>query len=70
MKINHIIQILEEWAPTIMQKTLIMGLLVGDKSRSCTAALITHDVSVAVVEEAISNNCNLIVAFIPLYLRD
>ena len=70
MKINHIIQILEEWAPTTYAEDFDnVGLLVGDKSRSCTAALITHDVSVAVVEEAISNNCNLIICFHPIIFK-
>ena len=70
MKINNIIQILEEWAPTSYAEDFDnVGLLVGDKSRSCTAALITHDVSVAVVEEAIANNCNLIICFHPIIFK-
>ena len=70
MKINQIIQILEEWAPTTYAEDFDnVGLLVGDKNRSCTAALITHDVTVAVVEEAIANNCNLIVCFHPIIFK-
>ena len=37
-----------------------VGLLVGDKQRTCTASLITHDVTIAVVEEAMAKNCNVI----------
>jgi dinuclear metal center YbgI/SA1388 family protein len=70
MKINQIIQILEEWAPTSYAEDFDnVGLLVGDKNRACTAALITHDVSVAVVEEAITNNCNLIICFHPIIFK-
>ena len=70
MKINQIIQILEEWAPTTYAEDFDnVGLLVGDKNRSCTAALITHDVTVVVVEEAIANNCNLIVCFHPIIFK-
>ena len=70
MKINQIVQILEEWAPTSYAEDFDnVGLLVGNKNRSCTAALITHDVSVAVVEEAITNNCNLIICFHPIIFK-
>lgn len=70
MKINQIVQILEEWAPTSYAEDFDnVGLLVGNKNRSCTAALITHDVSVAVVEEAIANNCNLIICFHPIIFK-
>ena len=70
MKINQITQILEEWAPLSYAEDFDnVGLLVGDKNRSCTAPLITHDVTVAVVEEAIANNCNLIICFHPIIFK-
>jgi len=70
MKINQIIQTLEEWVPTSYAEDFDnVGLLVGDKNRSCTAALITHDVSVAVVEEAVARNCNLIICFHPIIFK-
>ena len=70
MKINQIIQTLEDWAPTTYAEDFDnVGLLVGDKNRTCTAALITHDVSLAVVEEAIIANCNLIICFHPIIFK-
>lgn len=71
MKINQIIKILEDWAPlSYAEEFDNVGLLVGDKSRTYTAALITHDVSLAVVEEAIKTNCNLIICFHPILFKD
>ncbi|MGB1449702.1 MAG: Nif3-like dinuclear metal center hexameric protein [Flavobacteriaceae bacterium] len=70
MKINQIIQTLENWAPlTYAEDFDNVGLLVGDKNRDCTAALITHDVSVDVVEEAIEKKCNLIICFHPIVFK-
>ncbi len=70
MKIDHIIQTIEEWTPLSYAEDFDnVGLLVGDKNRSCSGALITHDVSVAVVEEAITSNCNLIICFHPIIFK-
>ena len=70
MKINQIIQTLEEWAPLSYAEDFDnVGLLVGNKNRECTAALITHDVSVDVVEEAIGAKCNLIICFHPIIFK-
>ena len=70
MKIDHIIQTIEEWTPLSYAEDFDnVGLLVGDKNRSCSGALITHDVSVAVVEEAIASNYNLIICFHPIIFK-
>lgn len=70
MKIEHIIQTLEEWTPLSYAEDFDnVGLLVGDKNRICSGALITHDVTVAVVEEAIASNCNLIICFHPIIFK-
>lgn len=65
--INDIISLLEEWAPTATAEDFDnVGLLVGDKNRICTGALIAHDTLVEVVEEAIEKKCNLIISFHPI----
>ena len=65
--IYEIISHLEEWAPTATAEDFDnVGLLVGDKSRICTGALIAHDTLVEVVEEAIEKKCNLIISFHPI----
>ena len=43
-----------------------VGLLVGDKNEKVTGILVTLDTLEAVVDEAIENNCNLIVSFHPI----
>src|SRR5690606_25912950 len=42
------------------------GLLVGDKNAEVSGILVTLDTLEAVVDEAIENNCNLIVSFHPI----
>jgi len=43
-----------------------VGLLVGDKNETVSGILVTLDTLEAVVDEAIENNCNLIVSFHPI----
>lgn len=43
-----------------------VGLLVGDKNQEVSGILVTLDTLEAVVDEAIENNCNLIVSFHPI----
>ena len=43
-----------------------VGLLVGDKNEKVSGILVTLDTLEAVVDEAIENNCNLIVSFHPI----
>ena len=42
------------------------GLLVGDSDTEVTGILVTCDVDMGVVEEAIQNKCNLIVSHHPI----
>lgn len=46
-----------------------VGLLVGDKTAKLTGVLVTLDTLEAVVDEAISENCNLIVSFHPIIFK-
>ena len=67
MKIKEITNYLESVAPLHYQESYDnAGLLVGDASREIDAALITLDCTEEVVEEAIENNCNLIIAHHPI----
>ena len=67
MKIKEITNYLESIAPLHYQESYDnAGLLVGDASREIDAALITLDCTEEVVEEAIENNCNLIIAHHPI----
>ena len=46
-----------------------VGLLVGNKHDEVTGILVTLDTLEAVVDEAIANNCNLIVSFHPIVFK-
>jgi dinuclear metal center YbgI/SA1388 family protein len=64
--IRDITNLLEEIAPLSLQESYDnCGLLTGSKSTIATGALITLDVTEAIIDEAIANNCNLIVAHHP-----
>ena len=65
--IQHIIDLLDEWAPPAYAEDFDnVGLLVGDASKSCTGILVSLDCIETVVEEAIDTHCNLVVCFHPI----
>ena len=67
MTIKDIMNTLESWAPTAYAEDFDnVGLLVGDETGECTKTLITLDTTEAVVDEAIKNNCQLIISFHPI----
>ena len=67
MNIADICQVLEQWAPPILQESYDnCGLLTGDPQAVCTGVLCALDVTESVIEEAEANGCNLVVAHHPL----
>ena len=67
MKIKEILSILEEMAPLAYAEDFDnVGLLVGNKENDATGILVCHDALEGVIEEAIANNCNLVVCFHPI----
>lgn len=67
MKVGTITQFLEKWAPLSLQESYDnAGLLVGQADWECTGVLCCLDVTEAVLAEAKSKNCNLIVAHHPV----
>ena len=67
MKIQEIISILEQWAPTAYAEDFDnVGLLIGKAEAECTGILITHDVLENVVDEAITKKHNFILCFHPI----
>ena len=70
MKIAEITGHLEAIAPLAYQEDYDnAGLLTGSNTWECTGILTTLDATEAVVHEAISRNCNLIVAHHPIIFR-
>ena len=67
MKIKEITQFLEEIAPLNYQESYDnCGLIVGDENAQVTSVLICLDSVEEVIEEAIENGCNLIIAHHPI----
>ncbi len=67
MKIKEILNSFEEFAPVGLQEGFDnSGLNVGNSENEISGILICIDVTPEVVEEAIINNCNLIVSHHPL----
>jgi dinuclear metal center YbgI/SA1388 family protein len=67
MLVSDIIRALESFAPPAYQEGYDnSGLQVGDPTEEVRGILLSLDVTEAVVEEAISRKCNLIVAHHPL----
>ena len=67
MKIQSIIQVLENLATPDLQETYDnVGLITGNKTWECTGITCTLDATEAVIFEAKAKGCNLIVAHHPI----
>ncbi|WP_194765787.1 Nif3-like dinuclear metal center hexameric protein [Tamlana sp. I1] len=70
MIVQEVINHLEELAPLAYAEDFDnVGLLVGDKNAKVTGVLVSLDTLEAVVDEAILENCNLIVSFHPIIFK-
>tara|TARA_R110002072_G_scaffold29748_2_gene93579 strand:- start:661 stop:1755 length:1095 start_codon:yes stop_codon:yes gene_type:complete len=70
MIVQDVINHLEELAPLAYAEDFDnVGLLVGNKTQKVTGILVTLDTLEAVVDEAIEENCNLIVSFHPIIFK-
>ncbi len=70
MQIKEVIHHLENMAPTAYAEDFDnVGLLVGDPHTIVTGILVTLDTLEIIIDEAIENNCNLIVSFHPIVFK-
>ena len=70
MIISEIIAHLESVAPPSFQESYDnAGLIIGNPETPITSALITLDVTEAVIDEAIENGCELIIAHHPILFK-
>lgn len=70
MKINEIIRSLETLAPLAFQESYDnAGLITGNREWECTGILISLDATEAIIEEAITRKCNLVVAHHPIVFK-
>lgn len=69
-KIKDIISYLEDLAPLSLQEDYDnAGLIIGDKNWDCTGIIICLDSTEEVIEEAIDNRCNLVIAHHPIVFK-
>jgi dinuclear metal center YbgI/SA1388 family protein len=67
MQLKSVVDFLESVAPLEYQESYDnSGLLVGEKSLDITGVLVSLDCTEAIVSEAISKKCNLIIAHHPI----
>lgn len=70
VKIKDVIECLENWAPRKLQEEYDnSGLLTGNTAEEVTGILITLDCTEEVLEEAMAQKCNLVVAHHPILFR-
>lgn len=70
MRINEVIQALEQWAPPVLQEEYDnCGLQVGDPGAEVQQALLTLDCTEAVVAEAVAQGCGLIITHHPVIFK-
>ncbi|MGN6294845.1 MAG: Nif3-like dinuclear metal center hexameric protein [Chitinophagaceae bacterium] len=68
--ISDIVSFLESLAhPSLQESYDNAGLITGQPAQPCTGIICSLDVTEAVVEEAVSKGCNLIVAHHPIIFR-
>jgi dinuclear metal center YbgI/SA1388 family protein len=69
IKVNDVAAILERFSPLALQEDYDnSGLQVGDKMMVVSGILLTIDVTLEVLQEAETNNCNLIISHHPITL--
>ena len=67
MKLANILEVLEAWAPLALQEDYDnAGLITGNPEMEISSALICLDSTETVIDEAIQQGCNLIIAHHPI----
>lgn len=70
VRVRDIISAIEQFAPPRLQESYDnSGLQVGDVDAECTGVLLCVDVTPAVIDEAVSRRCNLVVSHHPLLFK-
>ena len=68
--VSDVVTVMDRWyPPETAQEWDKVGLIVGDPSREVRRILIAVDPVAAVIDEAVSNEIDMIITHHPLYLR-
>lgn len=71
MKVSEITEILDKWMPiSIAEDFDNVGLIIGNPDSLVKNILVTLDTTSNVIDEAIDNNCNLIISYHPIIFND
>ena len=71
MKVSEITEIINKWMPiSIAEDFDNVGLLIGCPDSIVKNILVTLDTTSKVIDEAIDNNCNLIISYHPIIFND
>tara|TARA_B100000900_G_scaffold348647_1_gene314472 strand:- start:219 stop:1313 length:1095 start_codon:yes stop_codon:yes gene_type:complete len=70
MKVKDITKCLQEWAPLPLQESYDnSGLIVGDEEMLVKGCVISLDLTESVIEEALENQCNMIISHHPIVFK-
>lgn len=70
IKCSAIIKLMEEYAnPNLAEDWDNVGLIVGDENSFISKILVSLDIDDKVIDEAISNNCNMIISHHPFIFK-
>ncbi|NQW42030.1 MAG: Nif3-like dinuclear metal center hexameric protein [Bacteroidetes bacterium] len=70
LTVNNILETIEAVAPLVYQEDYDnAGLITGNREQLVTGVMLSLDTTEEVVEEAIANNCNLIIAHHPIVFK-
>jgi len=71
MKVSEITEILDKWMPiSIAEDFDNVGLIICNPDSLVKNILVTLDTTSNVIDEAIDNNCNLIISYHPIIFND
>jgi dinuclear metal center YbgI/SA1388 family protein len=67
MKVQDVVKLFDDFAPAIYQESYDnSGLLIGSPDMEVRGVLLTIDITLEILDEAVSHNCNLIVSHHPV----
>lgn len=70
VKCSEIINIMEQYAPSFLAESWDnVGLMVGDTNQNITKILVALDINDEVIDEAIQNNCQMIITHHPFIFK-
>lgn len=70
LKVEDLCNIIEDFAPVSLKEDYDnVGLMIGDKGAEVHSILVTLDCTMKVIDEAVENKCNMIVAHHPILFR-